>query len=237
MTLSVLLCWGFSAAPQSEGLITTTTEQLSDGRVALSVRNNSQVPLLACLITQAHFYDSGRVGAKGLVVFDAVTDPRSMSPVLPGQAKSFTLGGRRGGKPPAVVLEAAVFLDGTTFGDQAGVRMIVNRRQYILRLAGEALSILEEAADQNMAREQLIARFKTFREEHTKAAPDIEHVLLVNETSDTVLVNLTRGPRGGDRGSVPVAQVVSHLALQLRVQEQDLLRSLPKLSGSRPLPQ
>ena len=230
VVLSLTVCCTLLANAQLTPSVVTATNELADGRVALTVRNISQMPIRACLVTDEHVNERGQIIAKGFHYYDSVTDPRTANPILPGQEKSFTYGGR-GGTPPVVKVVAAIYEDGTSYGDQDGVKLILERRKYILQVIEEALSILEAASRQHAEREQLIERFKVFGEEHTKTAPDYEHVLYAKGISDTVLGNLTRGQRGVDVAAIPIEQIMSHVIAQLRQSCSDINNAKPSVGA------
>jgi hypothetical protein len=125
---------------------------------------------------------------------------------------------------------AAVFEDGTTFGEGDWVHRTLERRRFMLQGIEAALPELDEALKQHPSREQLTKVMVEFRNEHTKSISDSLLRSLFSNPYEVILSVLSR-PRYLPQTRIPesVEQSLSWNINRLRQVEARLLRSRPSL--------
>jgi hypothetical protein len=214
------------------------SNQLPDGCVLFTIYNNSNVPLTARLVQDSRIVKDKHVQVGIVNYYDAGTDPDIVNAIMPGKADTQKYG-IVGQPTETVTLVAALFADGTTFGDRVGCQILIDRRAYILQLQKEAVNMLETASQQHMPRSWLIATFNNFKTEHLRTTPTFDYNIsfgfirasaaaeykrIVTLLSATILENLNFN---GPGASTSLEGVENALLEKLHAKQTILMKSMP----------
>ncbi len=135
------------------------------------------------------------------------------------------LGGTR------VEFKAAIFQDGSVFGDPAWAQRIVDNRKTLYEGTHKSIQELQAARQLGETREQIIERFKALEEAAEKAAQTSDERMIGGQPYGQVLVNLEHATIAGG-APPPVDVLLSVVISQLRATEMRLLTSKPPIGVS-----
>jgi hypothetical protein len=179
------------------------------------VTNLCEQPLTAFFL-QKSAPEDGKV--EGGVLWDALT--LGQSPIAKGGTVSPPLGHVEG-QPFTDKIEvvAAVWADGSTFGNPARLKLIISNRTAELRSYDRAISLLQKGIQQNWTRDEYLAAW----DEQKKAGP------LTGAAAAIMESNLQRNP---SLDSTSKLQRTIQRFLDMFFQRRDILRqSKPELSA------
>jgi hypothetical protein len=186
------------------------------------VKNNAAVDLTGFLFiyTLQRSADGPAYGATN-GYYDSATDnyanvvPAGQEILLP-----FRIGGN--GFFAKVSAGAAIFADGTTFGQKATVQRILDRRNYMLVTLNKSIADLQEFSKQGLTRERVIAQFQMALNEETAMveAPDLAGCIQVVRGE---VIAALRSARQPDGSATPVQTLIQSLVEELRTR-RDLLK-------------
>jgi hypothetical protein len=126
----------------------------------IEISNSAAVPVDAFLVT----VDASRPGGRpNRIYYDSHIYDRRQPSILPGGSRTLPLPHLVGGPQPTAELRAAVFADGTTFGEEEWVKELLRRRQIMADRLQEVLALLEKISDQDLTKEQVVAALKQAR--------------------------------------------------------------------------
>ena len=134
-----------ACAAEPLAVATTTTD--SSGRVTLVVQNFGTSALTACVYIAAIHTTSARTGPATIEehgLRDAAVNFFE-NPIMPNQSGTFSISGFNG----QVSFLAALWADGTSFGDPMWIAKISTRRKLALKHIDLLLSIVEDARRTN----------------------------------------------------------------------------------------
>lgn len=149
-----------------QGQIEVATEALSDGHVHLTASNQSRAAITALVAigTRTHLPD--RVTVRSVRFFDSVLSLTGSRGIAHGQSYTFNFFGPN--PPPDqlerdVQLKAAIFADGSTWGDPKWVSTLQLRRSSARRYSSEALQAIEALGSVGVTQESLRERIQELR--------------------------------------------------------------------------
>jgi hypothetical protein len=190
-------------------------QQAAAGSGALAITNTSSKTITAIALVGDPVDVPGskqgtRIRISPLRIYDPATEPRAAKPLVPGQPASipYPLPFRDASSPPAV--RAVIFADGTSWGDPAYVKRLVQRRTYMEACLRTAISDLSIALVQGTARSLLVERFQSALASGEKAATDADESACVRSVSGVVLRNLQEVTQRSDGTPVSTAELVQH---------------------------
>lgn len=171
------------------GQVEFTTSATNDGRTVISYKNSSTAGLTAFVAGWLVGQPDSSHSAPSLTCRDVFIED-NLQTISPGASHSLYVGGKGLTVSQAQIL-AAVFEDGSSFGDPAWVRLIQMRRGYYLGALDAGLSDLKAAAGIGVSREVFIQQLTSSQEaqiEATKTAPaeDASIMKLFNEPTVSV---------------------------------------------------
>jgi len=159
--LAVVLACAMPASSQ-----VTTTLRTHPNR-SVEIRNASAVNLLAFAIRLEPVGPDALSRAPFVFYLDAVVDDERIEPLAPGQTYGVpvpVLSPLRSRTPvdlySAPVVTAAIFADGSTFGDADLLAGLMRRRASMLQAVELTREILSDAGKHNVARAQLVGQFR-----------------------------------------------------------------------------
>jgi hypothetical protein len=154
--LNVLLV--LASIESVSGQLTVSVGSTTDGGTALFYKNDSTVSLSAFVAGWTNIRVGSSHRSAALVFRDAYIEDSVVS-LSPGQQRSLPVGGPGLTVSQAQIL-AAVFEDGSTFGDPAWVRILQMRRGYYLTALNAGIADLGTGASENLT-PQLLAQLLT----------------------------------------------------------------------------
>lgn len=214
--------------------ISTNSELLPDGHVRFVVTNRS-----GQAITGLYVLGEGTPLVNGVSrivyhrYFDSVVDPFGEKDLGPLQDRVFVLAGPRPGPNKLrtdVALKAALFADGTSWGSENDIQILVSRRKTQLVHVRKALGLLQDAQAKGTARDQLIQQFQGSQDSEPKVARSVEERDVIRGIYREVLTNLQLDT--GDGSPVPgltVQKRLTAIVSQLEQRRHKLLASKPPL--------
>ncbi len=219
------LLWTALVAPLGSAQgppLTTRLAPLPAGRVQLTITNNSQQPITAFAI-----YTVFGPQARSIRIVDSLINRGFDREVMPGDTQRFVFGGvvRLGVAvpPQKITLEAAVFADGSTFGDPQWIQAITRNRKTVYQNYATALRELQSARASKQTRGQIVGRFTALKEEALHCGGSgcdgaIGHYLTGNAAIpfQYVIANLAYPNMGGGRRA-PLNTITQILISQIQV--------------------
>jgi hypothetical protein len=177
LTLSVLLAATALAQEQPVSISVTTT----DDHPMVSIKNMHSLPLEAFLVEVNAAATNQRMTR---MFYDIHSNYKHDKPVSPGASTELSLPvstvtpAANANSPtsvvssvPVPVLCAVVFSDGTTWGDGACIQDLLSRRKALASCLQDVMALLQQIADQNLAREQALAVLQQAWKERRQATP------------------------------------------------------------------
>ena len=187
LTLSVLVAVSgtlYFAGGSTHSKITATPEFLPDGHVRLHIENRSRkaITALAAVGTRTPI----RPGRHETSVryFDSVLDPLLEKDLLPGQTYAFTFFGPN--PPPEtmrrkVTLKAALFGDGSVWGEPEWVQRLLLRRTTAETHINNGLQILATARASGITREAIVRQAEEMSKSSYDSASTVEEKQMVQQ--------------------------------------------------------
>jgi hypothetical protein len=115
-----------------------------------SLKNLYSKPLTACVFQTS---SSSEAKPQGQMQWDSLV--QNVSPIAPGESMTQYRGHLVGGPiPDEVVVLAAVWEDGETFGDPVWIKRILSLRQSQASYYGQAIALIKKGEEQNWTLEQ-----------------------------------------------------------------------------------
>jgi hypothetical protein len=230
--LLTALCTSWSLAQDTK--IAATTELLPDGHVRFVVTNRSTQPITALYVrAEGTSLASGTPQIVSHRFFDSVINVVNERDLTPQHDKVFILAGPSPGPSRLrtnAVLVAALFSDGSSWGNQDYVQRLIDRRRFMLQYVSSALKTLQDAASGGETREQLTHRFQTLRDAASSAVRGKDERPFALGVYDEVLDNL--GMDTSSAGGLTLTQRVAAVMNQLLMRQRKLLTSKPPLAQS-----
>lgn len=136
----------------------------------LAITNNSRMPITAWVATRLNEsrQPMPQAGDTGIRAEDAVLfggDLRNNREILPRDTHRVILG-----NPAQVHFRAAIFADGSAFGEPEWVQRLVQNRRQVYQDVAEALQKLRAARQAGTPREQIVQEFEELA--HNESAKD-----------------------------------------------------------------
>lgn len=225
MALCLLICP--PARPQT-GAVTSAVNRLPDGHVNLVVANTYHAPITAMVLV----VQGARIGGPGHFVttryLDTLLNPWRDKALEPGESRTFGFGGSHPG--PSVFtynpqLTAAVFEDGTSFGDPQVVNDIIQARKIFFEELGKAITLLQEVQTSGLSENDVLQRAAELGKSEMPQAPTVEERRAVDNVWGTVRANLQQS-----RPNVSLSQSAQSLAGMFLGLRQGLISSKPQVT-------
>lgn len=179
----LVLAAAMSLAPgvrAQEQILTTEFRRLPDGRGELAVTNNSEGPMVTAFVILRQSFRPGRNQpiARGLDFRDVLFTPEQHNfadAIMPLETRRFRSGALSQEIRNEIELKAAVFSDGTTWGDPEWVQRILKCRHYLYDDLGLAIEKIKAALDAGAPIELLRQEFEQLRDSTPRPGRDFEH--------------------------------------------------------------
>lgn len=212
--------------------IGTKQDFLPDGYVEIAITNHSKQPITALVLTSEHFPLVNTV--KHFTTIRWVDSIFSLTdrPLMPNDTQAFKYGGPNPGPDRMRVeikLEAAIFEDGSTFGDPTWIERLTEGRRFLYEHLGTALKVLQAAQQTGDSREQLIQAFGEREQTRLAAARSREDERAIRTVFGTVRANLEQGTAPGGT-PIAVDRTIQAVIQQFLQRRQRLLASKPAVA-------
>lgn len=183
--------------PDPRFRVTTGTDP--NGQTVLTVQNTSRLPITGLVASGSE----GRVTS--LRVFDSVMNQPFERAIAPDQSHTLVMFGR--GKPgqptPQVALEAVIFSDGSTWGDQTYVQRLFKLRKLAYTYTEQALALAQAGQKQGQTCDQLATEAEQAGKEKMQAVQDVDEKILVQHAYNVISLPLRSSTSVCGTGPVP----------------------------------
>jgi hypothetical protein len=216
--MSVLISLTLSA--QTEPILVTTAQD-SSGFSTVTIKNLGSSALTAYAVTTSYNTRSsdGTIAAvHGEGITDAAVGPPT-SPIQPGQHGTF----RPGGPYPQFKVEAAVWADGTTFGDPVWVHRILYGRQVAARHLDAVLRLLRNALQLNTSVAEIIRQAKNGERQVDAEKESVDEVVTVGRYYRDIQSSMATPPKQPDGSPSTREQTIQQLLARFQ-RARDRLR-------------
>jgi len=218
ITSILLLCICTDVLAQGTPLRYEATA-LPDGHVKLSVVNQSNSPVTALAVVGVRSLLGSNQVDRSVRFFDSLLDPFGPAELATGQSYTFVLFGPN---PPldklrtrTATLEAALFADGSAWGDPKWIETLKQRREVARVSAQAALSVLIQAKTDGASPAQVLQRLNAsqsaqLRELHTTAERQMVELTL-SETKQLIEHSAQRQLNGAPDSSTLLTRAPAEL--------------------------
>jgi hypothetical protein len=228
---SVLAC-----AFAMDAQITATLNRLPNGMPEIRIRNNLGFSAVAFAIRMNPVVRTAENNSPFVEFFDTAIDAKA-TPLLPNQERTIPVllrrrpGGRLEDLFEQAIITAGIFANGTTTGDAALLKRLINRRSNMLAAVETAMEMLIDAGGHNTPRDQLIEQFKKMARSvsHSYLPPEQQVGRDLYQSIIGKLINLPDQPLGSP---FPPAAFVAEETAMLNRQRVTLSESQPSLADA-----
>lgn len=227
-----------AASGADDPRLNVTTETTSDGHVLFKVENLSVQPITAMVLLVTHTFPAnpGRSG-QSLRYFDSLISSDTERDLTQYQTHTFTLpkisGPHAAGVRSEPALKAAIFADGSSYGDPEWVNRLILGRKAASRDLEDAIKMLQSAKASGASGEALAKGVADAKSAKVKEAQVPEERMAAGQVYDTITWSLksdtTRGPSAG---ALSVAARIDELVSRFRRQQQQLSNSKPSVAAN-----
>jgi hypothetical protein len=217
--LTIALVHGAEAQKQQKVNVAVT--ELPNGRVRLSVLNNSGSLITALVAVGTRTLMTTGATDKSVRFFDSVLYPFEPKEIHSGQSHDFIFFGPN--PPPDqlrrdVQLKAAIFADGSTWGEPEWVATLVLRRSSAYHYNSKVLKIIEQANSAGIPVQELSQELAGFEKDDFAAAKTTAEKQMVEVAYEEALLLLQDSTRTqGDNAPLPETTGQARSRLLLRV--------------------
>jgi len=183
------------------------------GFVVLKVHNLASSPLTGYVYTtifDAPSSDGTSRRITGVGFQDAATQPR-VKPIPPGGSDEYTVRNPK----PHVTFQAAVFADGTSFGDAAWVHRILHRRAFAAKNIEAATSIVQRAVLDGSSENEVIQELRAAEARADGEAEDPCELPVGRGAYAQGLTSLAHPPKHGDGSPFVTQETLQHVLFLL----------------------
>ena len=231
MAATVVLMRGRVAAGQEGQRISPNIETRPDGHVRLNVLNSSGSPITAIAAVGIRTLVAKPITVRSVRFFDSILNPYGPKEIMPDETYAFTFFGPN--PPPDqitwdVQIKAAIFADGSTWGDPNWITILLLRRSSALKYDGEAMRAMEAASLGGSTRKDLVQQLTQRRSVEIKAAGTTAEKQMADATFSNALLAL-QDSRRIDGGDIPLSESIAHARSRL-------LADTIRLQASKPAP-
>lgn len=161
-----------------------TVEDLPDGRTLFSVQNRSSQPITALALQALRTLLPPKKGSdKSVRYFDSFVNMGPDSSIMPYQSHTFIIFGKSPSSSEAsrdVELKAAIFANGTSFGDPAWVGKLRDRRKFFSEYLADVSETLRSALQNKVSTNELVGNLQHEEAARMRDAGSLDEKIIVN---------------------------------------------------------
>ena len=231
IVIAVILVHKAVAARQHE--LSTSVDMLVDGHVRLSVLNTSGSPITAIAAIGTRTVLEKPITVRSVRFFDSVVNPFGPKEIVPGKTYSFMFFGPN--PPPdklrrEVQLEAAIFADGSTWGEPEWVTTLLLRRSSAYQYNTKVLKTIEQASSAGISHEELAQELGRLQKDDFATAKTTVEKQMIEVAYEEALLLLQDTARA-DGNDVPLQETITHARSRLLFRINRLEASKPNLKN------
>ncbi len=204
-----------------------TVEDLPDGQTLFTVQNRSTQPITALAVEGTRTMLPPKKGSGRVVrYFDSVANLGHDSELGPYQSHTFIIFGKSPSPSEAsrdVELKAALFADGTSYGDPAWVNKLEDGRKFLSHCLGNVSQRLNAALAAGEPSQTLVGELRQEETVQMKDAGSLDERVIANRVYETVIHYLS----ASFSENVPEENRIRVLLDQFRTQQAALAHALP----------
>lgn len=204
-----------------------TVEDLPDGRTLFTVQNRSSQPITALAVEGTRTLLPPKKGSGRLVrYFDSVANLDHDSELGAYQSHTFEIFGKSPSASEAsrdVELKAALFADGTSYGDSAWVNKLEDGRKFLSHCLENVSQRLNAALDGGEPSQTLVGELRQEETVEMKGAGSLDERVIANRVYENAIHYLSTS----FSQDVPEANRIRVLLDQFRSQRAALAHALP----------
>jgi hypothetical protein len=234
---SCVLLMATVAIGRAQGPSVDTVIKNRDGRTELTVTNRGEQPVTALVITLEHGPASQPHRGTLVDTRDSVLNSTD-HPIVPGDTRTFAYGAGPGvpvlpprpGWHSQLAFQAAIFADGSTFGDAGWAQRLIDARRSQYKHLGLAIQALQAARDAGKTRPELVADFQELGKTAIASVHGekwFNEELAVRWVYDEVLRYLQPATTAG--GTTPLDTTIGAIIQELAQRRQRLAASKPNV--------
>lgn len=229
IAVSVIL----SAAPAHSATpaVAWVTQATSDGHVLLTVTNEAASPITALAAVGSRTLLASGATDRSVRFFDSALNPFGPKSIPPGGTYTFTFFGPRPAPRTitrSVELDAAVFQDGSSWGDSEWVNKLLLRRSSAYNYSLKVLHQLQDASSTGSSRQMLEQALVEGERSDFASAGTIEEKQMVQAAyEDTLLI--VRNTTGNQGNADASTDMISRARARLLLRTRQLFNSRPAI--------
>lgn len=237
LTIGVLAaCYCGSTAAQRPEIETKASLQ-PDGHVEFLITNNTSRKADAYVILiETHPIAKGTVHSQTVRYVDIAVNPHEQA-LLPGATRRFRFAGPQPGPTRVrtdVTFGAAIFADGTSFGEATWVDKLLEIRKRMCLRATWALRLLaEKEGDPRLTIEELVDHIKKAAVEESLKAENVEDRMAIDAFQREVTANLSLAQETEEETG-NVRERIRFTMKRLAGRRQRIMAALPRIPGLQP---
>lgn len=158
------------------------TEDLPDGQIRVEVRNTSAVPVTAIVVEGQRSVIGKSFVLHSVKFLDSAVSPFNDKPMEPDQTHSFMFFGSQSPREQlrlrTVTVQAALFKDGGTWGDQSWINTLTTRRERLYRFESDVMKALMDGKTHSSSAANIIQKIDQLKDEYLQG-PHSEADLIV----------------------------------------------------------
>ncbi len=213
--------------------IQTAVNPRSDGHVDVTISNRYNVPITAYVVVANHTpLVSGVRRHTSVRYMDSVFSSLYAPPIGPKDSQTLTFAGPHPGpdkQQTDVEVKAAIFADGSTFGDPEWVDRLIRGRKSLYRNLTVALDTLQAARGTGASYAELKQTIQGIEQTALNATQDREERRGASKVFETVLANLAIETRV-DGTPIPIDERIAFVIDRLTESRQVVLAAKPRVA-------
>lgn len=230
-TIAIAILVAYPGRALAQGLKSDVSAR-SDGHVLLTVTNHSGSAVTAMVAVGTRTLLATGATVRSVRFFDSILSPLRSRSLLPEQEHTFVFFGPRPA-PDQITrkaeLKAAIFADGSTWGDLTWVDTLLLRRSSALRYNTKILEMVERAVSAGASGDDLRQQLSDTEKTDLAAAQTVAEKQMVEVAYQNTLL-LLQDPARADGSVIPPAESGAHARSQLSLRISALSKSKPTLA-------
>lgn len=209
----------------------TSIQELANGRVHFDVTNSADVPITALVAIGTRTLIANGATDRSIRFFDSVIMQRVPKQIAPGATYTFNFFGPRPTPDKIkrdVQLKAAIFADGSNWGDSKWIETLLLRRSTLLRYSTKILDLIEGANLAEISRDNLVQELEQTSNRDFAAAGTTAEKQMVERAYQDAIISLQNDDR--ENQDAPLSTISARARSKLSSRLARLKSSKPALA-------